>query len=133
MNAGYFPSPWPAEDGGPQRLQTAPLQATLGLTDAEGLGAVVRRTCVSTMVVLGAPGEVFLLTHSVLRAQLGLPTTASVERIDPLSLRTIAASPRLAGGPMWPGGMALHRNGFLYVVYGRYIHRLDRHCQPLAQ
>ena len=133
MNAGYFPSPWPAEDGGPQRLQTAPLQATLGLTEAEGLGAVVRRTCVSTMVVLGAPGEVFLLTHSVLRAHLGLPTTACVQRIDPLSLRTIAASPRLAGGPMWPGGMALHRNGFLYVVYGRYIHRLDRHCQPLAQ
>jgi len=73
MNAGYFSSLWPAEDGGPQRLQTAPLQATLGLTDAEGLGAVVRRTCVSTMVVLGAPGEVFLLTHSVLRAHLVQP------------------------------------------------------------
>jgi hypothetical protein len=113
-------------------LQTAPLQATLGLTEAEGLGAVVRRTCVSTMVVLGAPGEVFLLTHSVLRAHLGLPTTACVERIDPLSLRTIAASPRLAGGPMWPGGMALHRNGDLFVVYGRYLHRLSRQCEPLA-
>ena len=128
MNAGYFPSPWPAEDGGPQRLQTAPLQATLGLTDAEGLGAVVRRTCVSTMVVLGAPGEVFLLTHSVLRAHLGLPTTACVERIDPLSLRTIAASPRLAGGPMWPGGMALHRNGFLYVVERTHVRRSNLHA-----
>ena len=74
MNAGYFPSPWPAEDGGPERLQTAPLQATLGLTEDEGLGAVVRRTCVSTMVVLGAPDEVFLLTHLVLRAHLGCRT-----------------------------------------------------------
>jgi len=29
---------------------------------------------------------------------------------------------------MWPGGMALHRNGDLYVVYGRFALRLDRHC-----
>jgi hypothetical protein len=125
MNAGYFASPWPAEDGGPQRLQTAPLQATLGLTEAEGLGAVVRRTCVSTMVVLGAPGEVFLLTHSVLRAHLGLPTTARVERIDPLSLRTIAASPRLAGGPMWPGGIdaTIHM-----CIVALYFHDLASFC-----
>jgi len=29
---------------------------------------------------------------------------------------------------MWPGGMAIHRNGDIYVVYGRYAHRLDRAC-----
>ena len=33
---------------------------------------------------------------------------------------------------MWPGGMAIHRNGDLYVVYGRYAHRLNRACEPLA-
>jgi hypothetical protein len=33
---------------------------------------------------------------------------------------------------MWPGGMAIHRDGSLYVVYGRHAHRLDRACQPLA-
>jgi hypothetical protein len=31
---------------------------------------------------------------------------------------------------MWPGGMAVHRNGDLYVVYGCHAHRLDRDCQP---
>ena len=45
----------------------------MGLAEVEGLSAVVRRTCVSTMVVLAAPDEVFLLTHLVLRAHLGLP------------------------------------------------------------
>jgi hypothetical protein len=86
----------------------------------------------STMTVLGAPGEVYLLTHSALRSNIGLPTTACVELIDPLSLATRRRSPRLAGGPMWPGGLAIHHNGDLYIVYGRYAHRLDRLCQPLA-
>jgi hypothetical protein len=33
---------------------------------------------------------------------------------------------------MWPGGMAIHRNGDLYVVYGSHAHRLSRTCEPLA-
>jgi hypothetical protein len=86
----------------------------------------------STMTVLGAPGEVFLLTHSALRAQIGLPTTARVERIDPVTLKTIARSPRLPGGPMWPGGMAVLGNGDLYIVYGRWLHRLGRDCTVKA-
>ncbi|MBY0519143.1 MAG: hypothetical protein K2P79_01820 [Sphingomonas sp.] len=86
----------------------------------------------STMTVLGAPGEVYLLTHSALRAQVGLPTTARVERIDPITLATIDRSPRLAGAPMWPGGTAVHRNGDIYVIYGRWAHRLDRQCQLKA-
>jgi len=86
----------------------------------------------STMTVLGAPGEVYLLTHSALRARVGLPTTSCVERINPVTLQTLERSPRLPGGPMWPGGMAVHRNGFLYVVYGRYVHKLDRACRLLA-
>jgi hypothetical protein len=132
-SGGYLDSPWPAEDGGPARLQTPRTGQGLGIQAHERLHGVTRRTCLSTMTVLGAPGEVYLMTHSALRAQLGLPTTACVERIDPLTLRTLERSPRLAGGPMWPGGMALHRNGDLYLVYGRCAHRLDRHCQPLAQ
>ena len=129
---GYFASPWPGEDGGPQRLQVPRALASLGLRAGERLACVTRYTLLSTMTVLGAPGEVYLLTHSALRARIGLPTTACVERIDPLTLKTLARSPRLAGGPMWPGGMAIHRNGDIYVVYGRYLHRLDRDCKPLA-
>ncbi len=132
MSAGYFASPWPAEDAGPARLQV-PLAGTgLALQAGETLGCVTRNTLLSTMTVLGDPGEVYLLSHSALRAHIGLPTTACVERIDPLTLKTLSRSPRLPGGPMWPGGMAIHRNGDIYVVYGRYAHRLDRDCQRKA-
>lgn len=129
---GYHDSPWPGEDGGPRRLQTSAGWAGLQLTDGERLHAITRTTRLSTMTVLGDPGDVYLLTHSALRSRVGLPTTACVEKIDPISLATITRSPRLAGGPTWPGGMALHRNGDLYVVYGRHAHRLDRTCAPKA-
>jgi hypothetical protein len=129
---GYFNSPWPSEDGGPQRLQRAERGVGLGLAAGDVLQATTRRTLMSTMTVLGAPGEVYLLTHSALRAQIGLPTTARVEMIDPVSLRTLHRSPRLKGGPMWPGGMAIHRNGDIFAVYGHYAHRLSRQCEPKA-
>ena len=128
MSAGYFASPWPAEDAGPARLQTASPSGGLHLLAGQRLHSTHRNTTLSTMTVLGDPGEVYLLTHSALRANFGLPTTSCVERIDPITLKTLESSGRLPGGPMWPGGMALHRNGDLYVVYGRYAHRLDRHC-----
>ena len=130
---GYLATPWPGEDGGPDRLQAPDRSAGPGLGDGERLAFTSRRTWLSTMTLLGAPGEVYLLTHSAIRARLGLATTSRVELIDPLTLKTVRHSPRMAGGPMWPGGMALHRNGDLYVVYGRYLHRLDRACQPLAK
>jgi hypothetical protein len=129
---GYLDSPWPAEDAGPQRLQRPRHGSGLNLQPGESLGCVTRNTLLSTMTVLGTPGEVYLLSHSALRANFGLPTTACVERIDPLTLKTLQRSPRLKGGPMWPGGMAIHRNGDLYVVYGRHAHRLNRACEPLA-
>ena len=128
MNAAYYPSPWPGEDGGPQRLQAARAPSTLNLQPGEKLACVTRNTLMSTMTVLGDPGEVYLLTHSALRSQLGLATTSCVELIDPHSLQMRKSSPRLPGGPMWPGGMAIHRNSDIYVVYGRYAHRLDRAC-----
>ena len=127
MSTGYYPSPWPAEDAGPARLQAAGAVSGLQLQSGQRLQSTSRNTTLSTMAVLGDPGEVYLLTHSALRANFGLPTTSCVERIDPLTLKTLESSGRLPGGPMWPGGMAIHRNGDLYVVYGRYAHRLDRH------
>ena len=131
--SAYFPSPWPAEDAGPARLQTPHGTAGLRLQPQERLACTTRNTLLSTMTVLGAPGEVYLLTHSVLRSHIGLPTTARVERIDPMTLRTLEQSPPLAGGPMWPGGMAIHANGSIITVYGRWAHKLDRHCRVLAR
>ncbi len=128
MNQGYYASPWPGEDGGPARMQVAPGASALSLQAGERLQCTTRDTVLSTMTVLGDPGEVYLLTHSALRAHLGMATTSCVERIDPHTLQARQSSKRLPGGPMWPGGMAIHRNGDIYVVYGRYAHRLDRAC-----
>lgn len=131
QTTGYFDSPWPCEDAGPARLQAAANASSLNLEAGASLQATSRRTHMSTMTVLGAPGEVFLLTHSVLRSHLGLSTSANVSLIDPITLKTVRQSVPLAGGPMWPGGMAVHANGSLIVVYGRYAHKLDRQCNLL--
>lgn len=125
---GYWPSPWPAEDGGPARLATPVQGPGFSIASGERLAVTTRNTLMSTMTVLGDPGEVYLLTHSALRARIGLSTASRVERIDPVTLKTVDRSPRLPGGPMWPGGMAVHANGDVYVVYGRWAHRLDRRC-----
>ena len=122
-SSGYFDSPWPCEDASPERLQMPHQTSGLNLKKGENLRCTSRRTHMSTMTVLGAPGEVFLLTHSVLRSHWGQHTTARVSLIDPITLQTIDKSSALAGGPMWPGGMAVHANGHLLVVYGRYAAR----------
>jgi len=121
----YFNSPWPAEDGGPGRLAAAHT-AALDIQPHESLQVTRRRTQMSTMTILGEPGEVFLLTHSAIRAKLGFATSSRVTRLDAVTLRPFGKSPKLPGGRMWPGGMALHRNGDLYVVYGNHAHRLGR-------
>jgi len=130
--SGYLHSPWPAEDGGPMRLQALPPQCRLALDEDIEPRCTARKTSMTTMTVLGAPGEVYLLTHSAIRSRFGLPTAARVERIDPETLKPLARSPKLPGGPMWPGGMAIHANGDIIVVYGRWIHRLDRECRIKA-
>ncbi|MDP5115124.1 MAG: hypothetical protein NWP39_06535 [Ilumatobacteraceae bacterium] len=62
----------------------------------------------------------------------GLDSVAWVEKIHPLTLETIIQSEQLAGGPMWPGGMAAHANGSLYVVFGNHAHRLSTDLAVLA-
>ena len=82
---------------------------------------------VGTMVVLRAPGEAYLLCHTG-----GHDAVSWVEQIDPVSLRTIRRSPSLEGGPTWPGGIACHANGSIYVVFGRHAHRLSANLDVLA-
>ena len=40
--------------------------------------------------------------------------------------------PRLPGGPFWPGGIAAHRNGSLYIAFGCWAHRLSPELEVLA-
>ena len=130
---GYFSSPWPGEDGGPQRLQIPQGIRGLNIQPGETLVARSRRLMSGNMVVLREPGEVYLMTIAMFRNRLlGLPAHSRIEKIDPVTLKTIARSPRLKAGGMWPGGFAVHRNGDLYVTYGSYCHRLDPECRLIS-
>jgi hypothetical protein len=82
---------------------------------------------VVTMVVIASPDDVFVLCHTG-----GDGAVSWVERLHPETLETLATSEHLAGGPAWPGGIAVHPNGDLYVVFGNHAHRLDRGLQVVA-
>ena len=130
--AALWPSRWPAEDGGPRRDQLAPgppLQ--IGPTERLTLAAH-RDAYAATMFVLRDPGELFALRHTIGAHPLRDNSACWVERLDPLTLATVRRSPDLLGGPFWPGGLAAHANGSLYVVHGNHCHRLSSDLAPLA-
>ena len=126
--APYWPGPWPAEDGGPRRGQAPGAGATVPTVRAGTPVDVRTRTDpVITMAVTRDPGEVFLLRHT-----LGDDAVSFVERIDPDTLEPVSRSADLAGGAMWPGSVAAHRNGSLHVVFGNHAHRLGADLDVLA-
>ncbi len=124
----YWPGPWPAEDGGPRRLQSPGAGATLpAVTAASGIDVLSRTDPLITMAITREPGEVFLLRHT-----MGDEAVAIVERIDPDTLEVLARSVDLPGGAMWPGSLAAHGNGSLHVVFGNHAHRLGPDLEVLA-
>ena len=130
---GYYPSPWSGEDGGPQRLQAVSGLPGLDIQAGEELRVKAsRRLSTGNMVVLRNPGEVYLMHVDTLRDKLGLHCYSHVEKLDPDTLKPLKKSPRLAGGTWWPGGFCAHRNGDLYVTFGRWTHRLNSDCELKA-
>jgi sugar lactone lactonase YvrE len=125
---GYWPSRWPAEDGGPARRQAPASGPGLGIRPGERLEVTAKRdVAAATMTVLRDPGEAYLLRHTG-----GADAISWVERIDPESLEPVERSPDLPGGPTWPGGVAVHANGSLYVAFGNHAHRLAPDTSLLA-
>jgi hypothetical protein len=124
---GYYDSPFPGEDGGPRR-QLIPRAPGLTMRDDETLAVMSRPSVMANMVVLRAPGEVFVQGNTPPSAA----STSWVERIDPYTLDTLVRSPDLPGGPFWAGGILAHANGYLYVTFGRYCHKLDAGCALVA-
>jgi hypothetical protein len=123
----YWKSSWSGEDGGPKRRQIATNVSIPRITNSKQLEVVSRDALAMTMPIVGPNDELFLQ-----RVMPGLDSVAWVEKIDPLTLETIIQSEQLAGGPMWPGGMAAHANGSLYVVFGNHAHRLSTDLSVLA-
>jgi hypothetical protein len=124
--AGYWPSRWPAEDGGPRRSQQPASGAGPALV-ADDVTVCSREAIAATMVVLREPGEVFLLRHTA-----GPDAISWVEHVDAETLETHSRSEDLPGGPTWPGGLAAHANGSLHVVFGNHAHRLGADLTVLA-
>ncbi|MEY3575339.1 MAG: hypothetical protein RLZZ88_482 [Actinomycetota bacterium] len=117
---------WRHEDGGVRRRSYV-AGARLALQSGESLRSTSRTVMVATMVVVASQDEVFLLCHTG-----GDDAVSWVERIDPVTLEPLASSEKLPGGPAWPGGVSVHANGDLYVVFGNHAHRLSRELQLLA-
>ncbi|NCZ86789.1 MAG: hypothetical protein EBY95_04980, partial [Actinobacteria bacterium] len=117
---------WRHEDGGPRR-RSCVAGARLALQPGESLKSTSRVVMVATMVVLASTDEVFLLCHTG-----GDDAVSWIERIDPVTLEALSASEKLPGGPAWPGGLAVHDNGDLHVVFGNHAHRLNRQLQLRA-
>jgi hypothetical protein len=119
--------------GGPLRHQKSSTIDEFKIRKGEILSSTSRDflPVMCTMCILGDPGEVFLLTHTY--QFFGPTTTSQVLCLDPITLQTRYSSAKLPGGPFWPGGFAIHADGSIIVVYGRYVHKLSRQtCDLLS-
>jgi hypothetical protein len=128
---GYYDSPWPAECGGPRR-QKAPRSRGLAVTPESEVKQTTRVNDEwNVMMVLRKPGEVFMMgnNHIDSKEKYGF-----LERIDPVTLETLARSPNLdTGGHTWCGGVVVHENGYLYLNNGNRCFKLDADCNVLAE
>jgi hypothetical protein len=120
----YWPQPWTGEDGGPRRWGCAGTPG-LNMQPGERLEVTASIDAFATDVLARRePGELYALRHPYPGGAQAKPIEAWVERLDPETLAVVASTPRLPGGPYWPGGMAAHANGDLYMVYGSWAHRI---------
>jgi hypothetical protein len=128
---GYWPSPWPVETGDNHRPKVV-AGGGLDLAPTDRLAATTRHTGRwPVMLVQRDRGELYL--HGT--TSIADPNPAGwVERIDPVTLQPLTTSGDLpTGGHEWGGSVAVHRNGDLYTVNGRFLHRLDPHCWVVAE
>ena len=125
MSAARGPSaPWPVEDGGPRRLQSAP-GLFAGLEARRDAAVVTSRDAFgATMVVSGAGGGLFLMGNA-----FG-GDTAWVEQIDPVTLEVIARVEDLPGGPAWPGGIGAQEDGSLVLGTWQGIYVWEHRTRP---
>lgn len=130
----YLPGPWTAEDGGPRRLCSPVGQTGLDMDPGETLElAASKDAFATTMLIRRSPGELYALRHTLPPGDpLAGNVEAWVERLDPETLETTASSPHYAAGRYWPGGIAIHSNGDLYMVFGTVAARFTPDLEPVV-
>jgi len=127
LTGAYWPRPWTCEDGGNRRLGVPEGEAGPDIQPGEGLEVTAVKDAFATvMVIRREPGELYALRHDIPR---GDPLVGEcegwVEKLDPKTLEVVASTPKLAAGKFWPGGIGVHANGDIYMVFGRWVHRLS--------
>lgn len=134
MSGSYWPQPWTCEDGGPRRWGNPVGQAGLDIKPGEGLRVAAKMDAfASDMLIRREPGELFALRHTIPAGDpLAGDVEGWVEKLDPLTLEVLAASPRLNAGRFWPGGIAAHSNGDIHMVFGHSAHRMTPELEVLA-
>lgn len=128
---GLAATPWPAEDGGPQRLQQP--RGLVGPGAGAGTLVATRTDPIAVMAVL-APGSAGAEPYRLLllRNSVGPEGVSWVEELDPDGLEPRRRSQDLDLGPYWPGGLAVLDDGAVVVVQGRFVHRLDANLRVEA-
>ena len=123
---GYASSAWPAEDGGPARLQSPGNEPGLRLGPGDRLELLAeRRVGGIQMIVRGADESLYALRSVLGKRVMKDPAKVVLERLDPLTLQPIASSPELPAGPWWAGGIAAVADGGIVAVSGRWVHRAN--------
>lgn len=131
----YWPEPWSSEDNGSQRWCCATPQGGPGIGPGDRFELLAERDAYATdMLIRRGPGELYALRHGMplMGGAQSAPVEGWVEKLDPETLAVLASTPKLPGGPYWPGGMAFHANGDLYMVFGCWAHRITPDLEVLV-
>ena len=131
----YWPEPWSSEDNGSQRWCCATPQGGPGIGPGDRLELLASRDAYATdMLIRRDPGELYALRHGMpLRGGAqSAPVKGWVEKLDPETLEVIASTPKLPGGPYWPGGIGFRASGDLYMVFGCWAHRITPDLEVVA-
>ena len=131
----YWPKPWSGEDGGPRRLCKPEGQPGLGIRPGESLElAAFRDSFAADMLIRREEGELYALRHDMPKGDpLAGDCEGWVERLDPVTLEPLTVTPRFPAGRYWPGGIAAHANGDIYMVFGRWARRFSKDLELKAE
>lgn len=131
----YWPRPWSGEDGGPRRICRPEGQAGPGLRAGEHLELqTFRDTFAADMLIRREPGELYALRHDMPKGDpLAGDCEGWLEKLDPETLQPLTVTPRFPAGRYWPGGIAAHANGDVYMVFGRWARRFSPDLELKAE
>ena len=124
---------WVSEDNGYDRLQIVfPNYKSLNITNKSKIQIVKKRLFFGQMIIVANFNELYLLKSQIIRNHIfKLPNKIKIEKLCPITLRTLKSTSWLKAGKFWPGGITVHFNEKIYVISGRWCYCLDSLCNVL--